>query len=85
MFKRVLVFAEGVALTPTDVHTLLVAARQAPGVPPPPDNKYVALPSSFSLFFTDADNQYIRVYKSAFEYVRDFQNAGMDVVESMRT
>lgn len=32
-------FADGDALTPTDVATLLVAARSRPGVPPAPDNK----------------------------------------------
>lgn len=33
-------FAEGEALTLTEVATLLKAARQAPNVPPAPDNKY---------------------------------------------
>ncbi|WVQ95441.1 hypothetical protein IAU59_002538 [Kwoniella sp. CBS 9459] len=32
-------FADGEALTLTEVQTLLIAARQAPGVPPAPDNK----------------------------------------------
>jgi hypothetical protein len=34
-------FADGEALTLTDVQTLLVAARQSAGAPPPPDNKRV--------------------------------------------
>ncbi|WWC72820.1 uncharacterized protein I206_106784 [Kwoniella pini CBS 10737] len=57
-------FAEGEALTLTEVATLLVAARAAPNVPPAPDNK---------------------VYKSTAEYVNEFQNASMEVSESMRT
>ena len=32
-------FANGEALTLTDVKTLLAAARQMPGAPPAPDNK----------------------------------------------
>ncbi|KIR24627.1 DNA-directed RNA polymerase II subunit RPB4 [Cryptococcus deuterogattii LA55] len=36
-------FAEGEALTLTEVATLLKAARQAPNVPPAPDNKYARL------------------------------------------
>ncbi len=36
-------FADGEALTITEVQTLLIAARQAPGVPPAPDNKWVAV------------------------------------------
>ncbi|KIR54434.1 DNA-directed RNA polymerase II subunit RPB4 [Cryptococcus gattii Ru294] len=39
-------FAEGEALTLTEVATLLKAARQAPNVPPAPDNKYARSPSS---------------------------------------
>jgi DNA-directed RNA polymerase II subunit RPB4 len=34
-------FADGEALTLTDVQALLVHARSAPGVPPAPDNKWV--------------------------------------------
>ncbi|KAK6906482.1 DNA-directed RNA polymerase II subunit RPB4 [Kwoniella mangroviensis CBS 10435] len=57
-------FADGEALTLTEVSTLLAAARSAPNVPPAPDNK---------------------VYKSTVEYVNEFQNASMEVSESMRT
>ncbi|WRT70948.1 uncharacterized protein IL334_007947 [Kwoniella shivajii] len=57
-------FADGEALTLTEVSTLLVAARAAPGVPPAPDNK---------------------VYKASVGYVTEFQNASMEVSESMRT
>lgn len=32
-------FADGEALTLTDVQALLMHARSAPGAPPPPDNK----------------------------------------------
>jgi hypothetical protein len=32
-------FADGEALTLTDVQALLMVARSAPGAPPPPDNK----------------------------------------------
>jgi len=33
-------FADGEALTLTDVQALLLHARSVPGAPPPPDNKY---------------------------------------------
>jgi len=56
-------FAEGEALTPTDVQAVLEAVRAAPGAPAAPDNK---------------------VYKLASEYVNEFSNASMDVVNSMR-
>ena len=36
-------FADGEALTLTDVQALLMHARSAPGAPPPPDNKWVML------------------------------------------
>jgi hypothetical protein len=34
-------FADGEALTLTDVQALLLHARSVPGAPPPPDNKCV--------------------------------------------
>jgi len=40
-------FADGEALTLTDVQALLLHARSVPGAPPPPDNKYVGRQASY--------------------------------------
>ncbi|GFZ51269.1 hypothetical protein JCM24511_09027 [Saitozyma sp. JCM 24511] len=53
-------FADGEALTLTDVQTLLAAARTAPGAPPPPDNKALEAQPGFLNKFEQAQIMYLR-------------------------
>jgi DNA-directed RNA polymerase II subunit RPB4 len=77
-------FADGEALTLTDVQALLLHARSVPGAPPPPDNKYVgqAVQAVLTNLLLKADT---RVYKLTTEYVGEFSNSTPELMSSMRT
>lgn len=67
-------FADGEALTLTDVNTLLEAARKAPGVPPPPDNKVYKSTAAYATEFANATPEAMDSMRQAFAAHPEFLN-----------
>jgi len=67
-------FADGEALTLTDVQTLLTAARSAPGVPPPPDNKMYKSTQEYVNEFANASAEVVNSMRGIFAAREGFLN-----------
>ncbi|EIW69294.1 hypothetical protein TREMEDRAFT_62158 [Tremella mesenterica DSM 1558] len=66
--------ADGEALTLTDVNTLLEAARKAPDVPPPPDNKVYKSTVEYVSTFSNATPDAVESMRQAFAAHPGFLN-----------
>ncbi|RSH87138.1 hypothetical protein EHS25_003629 [Saitozyma podzolica] len=67
-------FADGEALTLTDVQTLLAAARTAPGAPPPPDNKVYKSSLEYVGEFANSSGEVVASMRTALEAQPGFLN-----------
>ncbi|ORX40905.1 HRDC-like protein [Kockovaella imperatae] len=67
-------FADGEALTPMDVKTVLEAVRSAPGAPPAPDNKVYKAASEYINQFSNASTEMVESMRTALSARPGFLN-----------